>query len=148
MTRFEMSKTHKLAYAAILGMEGYVRRTLDPTLKDLVALRASLLNDCRYCIAMHTRDAGKRKVSQERIDAVADWPAHEALFTERERIAFELTDALTRVHGEDSVPDELWQRVLDEFGQDGAGHLLMAIATINVWNRIAIPLRLDPESLA
>ncbi|GAB3698832.1 carboxymuconolactone decarboxylase family protein [Mariniluteicoccus flavus] len=148
MTRFEMFKTHKMAYAAVAGLEAYCRRTMDTRLKELVVLRASLVNDCTYCIAMHRRDALKHGETLERLDAVAEWQAKGDLFTERERVAFELTDAVTKIHGEESVPDALWDRVMAEFGSDGAGHLLMTIATINVWNRLAITTRLDPATLS
>lgn len=146
MTRMNIFKTHKMAYAAVVGMEAYCRRTMDTRLKELVVLRASIVNDCAYCIAMHRRDALKEGESVERLDAVADWAASD-LFSERERIAFELTDAVTRIHGEESVPDELWDRVVAEFGEDTTGHLLMTIATINVWNRLAITTRQDPATL-
>lgn len=142
-----LSKTHRLGMAGVLALEGYVRRTMDPRLKELVVLRASIVNDCRYCIAMHRRDALKKGETDERLDAVGDWAAHGDLFTPRERLAFDFTDAVTRIHGEESVPDALWDRVVAEFGEDGAGHLLLTIATINVWNRIAITTRMDPATL-
>lgn len=145
--RLNAYKTHKLAIAAVLGLEAYCRRTMDPKLKELVVLRASVLNGCRYCIAMHRRDATKHGETAERLDAVADWPQHRELFTPRELVALEFTDAVTRIDGEESVPDELYQRVDAEFGEDGTGHLLMTIATINVWNRLAITTRMDPATL-
>ncbi|OYO07731.1 carboxymuconolactone decarboxylase family protein [Enemella evansiae] len=145
--RINIHKTNKLGIAAVLGMEAYNRRGMDAGLKELVVLRASLLNDCRYCIAMHRRDATKRGETAERLDAVADWPQHRELFTPAEQLALEFTDAVTRIHGEESVPDELYDRVQATFGEAGTGHLLLTIATINVWNRLAISTRMDPATL-
>ncbi|MGN6200211.1 carboxymuconolactone decarboxylase family protein, partial [Humibacter sp.] len=65
------------------------------------------------------------------------WREAQELFTDRERAAFAFTEAVTRI-GDDGVPDEVWNAVAEEFDQHGIVHLLMAVATINVWNRLAV----------
>jgi alkylhydroperoxidase family enzyme len=77
-----------------------------------------------------------------RLFAVAAW--HDApFFTERERAALALTDAVTRL-GEHGVPDEVWAPAAEEFTEQELADLLMAIATINVWNRLSIAVRNQP----
>lgn len=138
----------KVAYAPIIGLETYVRTRVDKNLSHLVKLRASALNQCVYCLAMHRRDAKKDSWTEERITQTENWTQHRDSFTDAEQAALELTDAVTRIHGEESVPDELWDRVEGHHGEKGARNLLMAIVTINTWNRIGITTRLDPASLA
>lgn len=121
----------------MLGLETYVRARVDKRYSHLVQLRASALNQCVYCLAMHRRDAKKD-----------GWTDYKEQFSDEECAALELTDAVTRIHGEESVPDELWDRVERLHGEKGARNLLMAIVAINAWNRIGITTRLDPRSLA
>lgn len=138
----------KVAYAPMLGLETYVRAKVDKDSSHLVQLRASALNQCVYCLAMHRRDARKDGWSKEKISHTEAWTQNRDAFTDAEIAALELTDAVTNIHGEDSVPDELWARVEHHHGEKGARNLLMAIVTINAWNRIGITTRLDPTSLA
>ena len=132
----------------MLGMETYVRARVEKEYSHLVQLRASAINQCVYCLAMHRRDARKDGWSEEKISRVENWTDTPDTFTDKERAALELTDAVTKIHGEESVPDELWDRVEHHHGEKGARNLLMAIVTINAWNRIGITTRLDPKSLS
>lgn len=141
MARLQMSKTHRMAMAAVLGMETYSRRAVDGSVYELLKLRASLINRCHYCIDLHTTALRKHGESEERIAALADW-ADTDLFTERERAVLALTDEVTRL-GEGGVSDEVWNTAHGFFGDKGMGNLVMAIATINVWNRIGIATRLE-----
>lgn len=138
----------KVAYAPMLGLETYVRARVEKDLSHLVQLRASALNQCTYCLAMHRRDARKDGWAKERISQAENWPSAPEAFSEKERAALELTDAVTKIYGEDSVPDALWNNVERLHGEKGARNLLMAIVTINAWNRIGITTRLDPTSLS
>lgn len=141
MARLQMKKSHKLAMAAVLGMEAYSHKAVESPLYELLKLRASLVNGCAYCIDMHSTALRKDGESEERISALADWPASE-LFTDREQAVLALTDEVTRL-GEGGVSDQVWDTAHGFFGDKGMGNLVMAIATINVWNRIAISTRMD-----
>ena len=132
----------------MLGMETYVRARVDKDYSHLVQLRASAINQCTYCLAMHRRDARKDGWTEENISRVENWTETPDVFSDEERATLELTDAVTKIHGEESVPDELWDRVENLHGEKGARNLLMAIVTINAWNRIGITTRLDPRSLS
>ncbi len=146
MPRMNMSKVKPTAYAALFALEGYARTHNDHRTFELIKIRASSLNGCRYCLAMHTRDARKHGESEERIGALQeDWRDGE-LFSPAEEAALALTDEVTRL-SPDGVSDDTWTEAVRCWGEKGVASLLMAIAAINVWNRIAIPTGMEPEDL-
>jgi AhpD family alkylhydroperoxidase len=126
------------AQQAVLAMERYVRESgLDPRLYELVKIRASQLNGCAYCLDMHNRDARKQGEDQRRLDVLSAWREAPELFTDTERAALAFTEAVTRI-ADNGVPDAVWDDVAEHFDEAGRVHLLMAVATINVWNRLAV----------
>ena len=115
---------------------------LDSALRDLVSLRASILNGCAYCVDMHTLDARSRGESEQRLYAVAAW--HEApFFSERERAALALTDAVTLI-SDGHVPREVFDAAREQFDDEELAQLLWAITAINAWNRVAVSTRMLP----
>jgi len=136
--RLDVHAVDPKAYQAVLAMERYVRESgLDAGLYELIKIRASQLNGCAYCLDMHNRDARKGGEDQRRLDVLSAWREAPELFTDRERAALAFTEAVTRI-GETGVPDPVWTDVSGHFDQSGIVHMLMAIATINVWNRLAV----------
>ncbi|MEV0681892.1 carboxymuconolactone decarboxylase family protein [Actinosynnema sp. NPDC050436] len=125
-------------YQALLQIDGFARKRIDPALSHLVKLRASVLNNCAYCVDMHSTDAIKDGENPQRLFAVAVW-RESRFFTEAERVALEFTDAVTRL-GEHGVPDELWERVTAAFDQQQVAGLLAQLISINGFNRIGVPL--------
>ncbi|WP_374928401.1 carboxymuconolactone decarboxylase family protein [Kytococcus sedentarius] len=142
MPRLDLSRSHRMGFAAVLGLETYSRTHLDTRLYELVKLRASLLNRCTHCIDMHSTALRERGEPQEVLDALAQDPLPGDLFTPAERAALALTDAVTRL-GEEGVTDAVWDEAASHYDDKHLGTLVLAIATINVWNRIAIATRLD-----
>lgn len=146
MPRMKLQKVLPMAYAPVLGLEAYARSNNDKTTYELVKILASAINGCSYCLAMHTRDARKQGETEERIAALQDdWQAAD-LWTDRERAALEFTEEVTRL-GEGGVSDRVWQQMVARWGEKSTGHVLMAIVTINVWNRIAIATALTAADL-
>ena len=143
MPRIEMSRTNKLGYAAVIGMEGYARKSVDPLLYELIKLRASILNGCAYCVDMHSTDGQKRGIPTRKLFAVSAWQHAPNMFDAREQAVLALTDAVTKL-GPDTVTDEIWAAAAAHFDESELGGLVMAIATINVWNRIAITTEMAP----
>ncbi|HLS62675.1 MAG TPA: carboxymuconolactone decarboxylase family protein [Ruania sp.] len=137
MPRIDLSRTNKLGFAAVIGLEGYARKSVDPVLYELLKLRASILNGCGYCVDMHATDGRKRGIPVRKLFAVAAWEHSPTLFDDRERAVLALTDAVTQL-GPDTVTDEIWADAAVHFDDGELGALVLAIATINVWNRIAI----------
>lgn len=120
-------------------MEKFLRSSsLDSTILELVKLRASQINGCGYCVDMHAHDAAVAGETTERLFAVAAW-RHAPYFTNAERAALELTEAATRLaDSTDPVPDDIWRRATKHFDDHQLGALVIAIAAINAWNRIAV----------
>ncbi|MEU4716302.1 carboxymuconolactone decarboxylase family protein [Micromonospora purpureochromogenes] len=142
MSRIDMGQVAPEAYQAVLGLEKYVRANVDHRTLELVKLRASMLNGCSFCVDMHSRDALDAGESSRRLFAVAAW-REAPFFDERERTALALTDAVTRL-GEYGVPDEVWDAAAKLWSEKELADLVMAIATINVWNRIAVTTQAQP----
>lgn len=146
MPRMKMQKVVPLGYAPVLALEGYARSHNDKRTYELVKIRASKINRCGFCIAMHTRDARKIGETDDRIAAL-DGKWHEQdLWTPAEAAALYLTDQVTRL-GEEGVTDEVWDEAIAQWGAKGTANLVIAIATINVWNRIGIATGLEAEDL-
>jgi AhpD family alkylhydroperoxidase len=107
----------------------------------LVQLRASQINGCSLCLDMHARTMKKAGETDERLFAVAAW-REAPYFTDPERAALALTEALTRLADRaDAVPDELWNEVTRHYDERALSALLLAIANINVWNRLNVATR-------
>ena len=123
--------------AALLGVEKVVHDSdLDPLLLELVKLRSSQINGCAFCVDMHTKDALALGEHQQRLHLVAVW--HEAsCFSVKERTALEWAETLT-VLTPAGISDELYRRATAEFSEKELSTLTLAIAMINVWNRMNV----------
>jgi AhpD family alkylhydroperoxidase len=130
------------AYEKVIALEQYAAANVDPKLYELVKLRASMINGCGFCVDMHSHDAMKAGETPQRLFELMAW-REVGCYTDKERAALALVDQVTRL-GEEGVTDEVWDNVSDEFSEAEVANLLIAIATINVWNRIAIPTRMQP----
>ena len=122
---------------AMVALEQEIK--VDPVLRELVKLRASILNGCAYCIDMHSKRARKAGESEQRVYMVSAWQ-DAPFFSERERAALALTDAITLV-AETHVPAEVYGKAAQLFDSEELAHLIWQIATINLWNRVAIATR-------
>lgn len=138
--RLDLSQNSRGTYNKMLSLDGAV--TLDSALRDLVSLRASILNGCAYCVDMHTLDARARGETEQRLYAVATW--HEApFFNDRERAALQLTDSITLL-SETHVPREAFDEAREHFDDEELAQLIWAITVINAWNRLAVTTRMLP----
>ena len=112
-----------------------------PRTLELVNLRASQINGCGVCVDMHARDLKRAGESDDRVFAVAAW-RDTAYFSDAERAALALTEAATRIADRgDPVPDEVWDDVARHYDERARAGLLIAIASINVWNRLNVATR-------
>ena len=150
MTSLETHALHQrmaagaLAPAVYKAMAAFDRSIdLDPALRELIKIRASQLNGCAYCLDMHTRDARAAGEDERRLATLAGW-RESPFFTERERAALALTDAVTRL-GEHGVTDEVWDDAAAHFDEPELAQVVWAIVAINSWNRIAVATHLLPE---
>jgi AhpD family alkylhydroperoxidase len=124
-------------------LEVYVRRCgLEPSLLELVKLRASQINGCAYCIDMHTKDARARGETEQRLYALSVW-RETPFFTERERAALAWTEAVTEV-ARSHVPDDVYHMARQHFDEKELVDLTLAVVVTNGWNRLAISFREPP----
>lgn len=108
---------------------------------ELVHLRASQINGCSVCLDMHSRMLKKSGESDERLFVVSAW-RDAPYFTESERAALALTEAVTRLSDRpDPVPDDVWAEAARHFDEKGLAALLINISLINVWNRLNVSTR-------
>ena len=126
--------------AALKGLTAYSRAAeglgVSTETIEMVNLRASQINGCSVCVQLHSTSLKKEGMSDERLYAVAAW-RDAPYFTDAERVALELTEALTRLADRgDPVSDELWAEAARHYDEQGLSALLIAISSINVWNRL------------
>ena len=131
---------------ALGGVYGYVMQSsLPAVLIDLVYLRVSQINNCAYCLDMHTRDLLKKGQKIEKLALVQAWAEAGNLFDARERAALAWAETVTRV-AETGVPDEAYQAVRAVFDERELVDLTIAISLMNAYNRMAISFRNTPQA--
>jgi AhpD family alkylhydroperoxidase len=142
--RLSIDEVDPAATDAVRALERYVRAgDLEATLLDLLKIRASQLNGCAFCLDMHHREARAHGEAQRRLDVLAGWHEVPSMFGARERAALALTEAVTRI-GDAGVSDLVWDEARGQFSEAELVRLLLAIAAINVWNRLAVTTRQQP----
>jgi AhpD family alkylhydroperoxidase len=128
------------AMKAMATLEAHVANSgLDPTLMELVKIRASQINGCAFCLNMHTHDARAKGETEERIYLLNAW-RESPLYSAHERAALAWTEAVTLV-ADTHVPDAVYEEVHAEFEPEELVKLTLLITTINAWNRFAISFR-------
>ena len=141
--RIHFSKVSPGAYYALLGLEKYLHECgLGEPLLNLIKLRASQINGCAYCLDMHWKDLRAIGEDEQRLYSLDAWE-ESPYYSDRERAALAWTEALTRV-SETRVPDEVYQEAKKHFSEKELADLTVAVATINMWNRLAIAGRTTP----
>ena len=113
---------------------------VEPSLVELVKIRASQINHCAFCLHMHTREALAKGESEVRLTMLAAWE-ESPLYTDRERAALAWTDALTLLP-ETNAPDAVYEQLQAHFTPEEQSKLTMLIGIINAWNRFGAGFRL------
>jgi AhpD family alkylhydroperoxidase len=132
---------------ALGGVYGYVTQSgLSPVLVDLVYLRVSQINNCAYCLDMHTRDLLKKGVKVEKLALLQAWREAGALFDEREQAALAWAESVTRV-AETGVLDTDYAAARKLFDERELVDLTIAIGLMNTYNRMAISFRNTPQAV-
>ena len=135
--RIKIHEVAPEAYKVMLKLETYLHGTsLSPIEKELIKIRASQINGCAYCLNMHTRDAHKLGETEQRIYLLNVWHETE-LYTDSERIILALTEEITLISN-GGVSEETYQNAETLLGEEKLAEVIMAIVTINAWNRIGI----------
>ncbi|MFD0034548.1 carboxymuconolactone decarboxylase family protein [Streptomyces sp. NPDC055059] len=135
--RIDFAKAAPKVFRSLIGFDAAAREGLDPSLVELIQIRASHLNRCAYCLHMHTNDARKAGESEDRLHMVAVWREARHFFSARECAALALTEAVTLV-ADGGVSDDVYAEAAAQFDEQELAHVLSLILTINTWNRIAL----------
>ena len=129
------------AMKALHALDKSTEKQLPYALRKLVHLRASQINGCSVCVDMHSQELKKAGETDQRIFTVAAW-REAPYFTEAERAALALTEAVTRLADRaDPVPDEIWKEAALHYDEAALAALILQIALINVWNRLNATVR-------
>ncbi|GAA2297183.1 carboxymuconolactone decarboxylase family protein [Streptomyces violaceusniger] len=139
----QFAKAAPEVYKAMVNLDAAARKGVDPTLAELVKVRASQLNRCAFCIDMHTKDARAAGESEERLYLLSAWEEADHLYTEKEQAALALTEAVT-VLTDGFVPDEVYEQAAKHFEERELAQVIALIFTINAWNRIGVTTRMTP----
>lgn len=138
--RINIQTTEPAAYQAMFGLEKYLSTSqVDPILLELIKMRASQINGCAFCLNMHAIDARKIGETEQRLYLLNAW-RETTLFTKEEEAVLALTEEVTLISNH--VSDETYNRAASLFDEHQLAQIIMAIVTINAWNRIAITSKL------
>jgi AhpD family alkylhydroperoxidase len=118
--------------------------SIEESIRDLVAIRASQINGCGFCLDMHVKQATLHGERPLRLHHLAAW-RESTLFSPRERAALAWTEALTKLSRE-GVPDEVYERVRTQLSEKELTDLTYEIMAINAWNRVNIAFKVVPGS--
>jgi AhpD family alkylhydroperoxidase len=138
--RIQLAELAPRGYAAMFRLSSTIK--LDEEIRELIDIRVSQINGCAFCLDMHWKDARASGQSEERLYMLSTW-RESSLYSERERAALELAEAMTLITKE-QVTDHVWERASALFDEYELSQLVFAITTINAWNRLNIATLLQP----
>lgn len=141
--RLNIANVDSAAYKAMIGLEGYLQTiSLNHIQKELIKIRASQINKCAFCLDMHTKDALKYGETTQRIFILNGWREAKDFFTEEEQVLLAMTEEITLI-SDKGLTEETFQKAKQYFDEAAIAQIIMAIVTINAWNRIAVSTHLE-----
>lgn len=143
--RFKMGKIQPEAYKAMNALDKYIgESSLDRLQKEMIKIRASQINGCAYCVNSHTKAARSLGETEQRIYLMSVWREAGTIFSEEEKLILEMTEEITLIH-QHGLSEGLYENSIALFGEERTAQIIMAIITINAWNRIGVSLNMAPE---
>ncbi|MGE2691731.1 carboxymuconolactone decarboxylase family protein [Mycolicibacterium pulveris] len=139
--RINMNQVSPEVYEAMIMLDTAATKNLDPDLAELIKIRASQMNHCAFCLDMHTTDARKRGISEQKLTLLPAWQEAEGVYTEQEQAALALTEEITDLTHR-HVSDDVYARAAAAFSERELGQVIAMALTINAWNRIGVTTRL------
>ncbi|MBU2970883.1 carboxymuconolactone decarboxylase family protein [Pseudoalteromonas sp. C2R02] len=140
--RLKIETIEPQALTPMYALEVYLNSTdIEPSLKGLIKLNASIINKCAYCIQMHSTEARKNGETEQRIYALSAWQ-ESPLFNETERAVLQLTEEVTLL-SEQGITDLTYQKCITLLEEELTAQCIMHIVTINAWNRIALATKMS-----
>jgi len=133
----------KDALRLMMQSEAYLNHHsgLEPSLLELVKMRASQMNGCAFCLDMHSKDARAAGETEQRLYGLNAW-REAPYYTDRERAALAWTETITNIQ-QGHVPDSVFEDTRKFFSEEELVNLTFAVNLINSWNRFAIAFRAE-----
>ncbi|BBZ36703.1 carboxymuconolactone decarboxylase family protein [Mycolicibacterium confluentis] len=142
--RIQLNRVAPEIYEAMLAFSAVTEKGVEPTLAELIKIRASQLNHCAFCLDMHSHDARKQGETEQRIYLLSAWEEAASLFTEKEQAALALTEEMTDLTRGSHVSDDVYARAAEVFTDEELAHVIGLITVINSWNRFSVSTRVRP----
>jgi AhpD family alkylhydroperoxidase len=143
--RLDLRRAAAAPYSALHAVDAAIRSgPLDPSLRELVKIRTSQMNGCTYCVDLHSHEALDLGEPLDRLLQLAVW-RESLLFSATERAALAYTEAATALSA-DGVGEGIWDTVRGALDDEQLGALVMQVALMNAYNRIAVPLHMHPPA--
>ncbi|WP_343304078.1 carboxymuconolactone decarboxylase family protein [Chitinophaga niabensis] len=141
--RIRIKEVEPAIYKAMMALENYMATTkIEKLHKDLIKVRASQINGCTYCMDIHSREARQHGETEQRLYVLTNWRETD-LFSEEEQAILAMTEEVTLLP--QGVSDETYERAAKLFDEQYLAQLIMAIITINAWNRIGVSTHMIPN---
>ena len=142
--RINFNDVQPSAYDAMDALDKFLDdSTIDQLHKEFIKIRASQINGCAYCVDSHSHDALRLGESLQKVLLISAWREAKNVFSEEERLLFRMTEEITLIH-QHGLSDEAYQQAIQVFGEEKTAQIIMAIVTINAWNRIGVATELRP----
>jgi AhpD family alkylhydroperoxidase len=139
--RININRVSPEFYEAMVALTNAASKDLDPELAELIKIRASQMNQCAFCLDMHTADARKLGIGEQKLTLLPAWHEAKGIYTEQEQAALALTEEMTDLTHR-HVSDEIYARAAAAFTERELGQVIAMALTINAWNRIGVTTRL------
>ncbi|WP_109830157.1 carboxymuconolactone decarboxylase family protein [Reichenbachiella versicolor] len=140
--RVNIYQSEPKAYEGMFALEEFLNKSpLSKQQISLIKIRASQINGCAYCINMHTEEAVKAGETYQRLHMLNAWKESN-LFSDEEKVMLEITEKVTLIN-QNGLTDKTYQSAQNLFNDKTIIAIIMAITTINAWNRIAISTRIE-----
>lgn len=142
--RINFNNVQPAAYDAMDALDRFVEASsIDKLHRELIKIRASQINGCAYCVDCHSHDALNLGESLQRVLLISAWREAGSIFSEEERLIFQMTEEITLIH-QHGLSNDTYEKAIALFGEEKTSQLIMAIITINAWNRIGVATELHP----
>ena len=146
--RILIGKVQPAAYKAMGALDAFVEASgIDKVHRELIKIRASQINGCSYCVNKHSMDARKLDVTEQKVYLVSAWKEAGDIYTEEERLILAMTEEITLIHRQ-GLTEATYEKAILAFGEEKTAQLMMAIITINAWNRIGVATEMHPAVIA
>ncbi len=142
--RLSMKKVYPEAYKVMAAFDELVgKASFEQWIAEMIRIRSSYINGCAYCVDSHTQDALTLGISPRKIALVPVWREAGEVFSEQEQVILSLTEEVTLIHNK-GISDDVYDNCIRLFGEKQTAELIMAIISINAWNRIGVGLNMHP----